>query len=80
MLKWYFFLYFPGLIVAFLHVHPFGASVDYIWSYLHRGGIQVKSSHIESILETFPNMFTMKMCGVGVNFEKRWYFIGFPDP
>lgn len=71
--------FFVGLVVAFLHVHPYGASMDYIWSYLHRGGIDTKSSRLEALLETFPNMFQMKMCGVGVNFEKRWLFIGFPQ-
>lgn len=70
---------FAGLVVIFLHVHPFGASMDYIWSYLKRGGIDIKSSHLETLLDLFPNMFSVRLCGVGVNFEKRWLFTGFPD-
>lgn len=27
---------FIGIISTFLHVHPFGASIEYICSYLHR--------------------------------------------
>lgn len=68
----------PGLIVCFLHVHPFGASMDYIWSYLKRGGLDTKSSQLENLLESYPGMFAQKMVGLGVNFEKRWTFIGFP--
>ena len=53
--------------------------MDYIWSYLQRGGLETKSSHLEHLLESFPNMFAQKIAGVGVNFEKRWTFIGFPE-
>ncbi|XP_067947999.1 ecto-NOX disulfide-thiol exchanger 2-like [Watersipora subatra] len=67
-----------GLIVCFLHVHPFGASMDYIWSYLQRGGLPTKSSALESLLEAHPTMFAQKFVGVGLNLEKRWTFIGFP--
>ncbi|XP_013388569.1 ecto-NOX disulfide-thiol exchanger 2-like [Lingula anatina] len=67
-----------GLISVFLHAHPFGASVDYIWSYLQRCNIIVRrSSEIEDLLERLPDVFRTEMCGVGASIEKRWTFTGF---
>lgn len=68
---------FLGLISTFLHVHPFGASVDYIWSYLQRLDIVIRSSEIEDLLEKLPTVFRQDLFGVGATLEKRWKFIGF---
>ncbi|CAH1782176.1 unnamed protein product [Owenia fusiformis] len=66
-----------GLISTFLHVHPFGASVDYIWSFLNRVDITLRSSEIEDLLEKLPNVFRQDLHGVGASIEKRWKFVGF---
>ena len=58
-------------------MHPTGASVDYIWSYLNRLDIPVRTSEIEDILERFPHMFRQDLRGVGASLEKRWTFVGF---
>ncbi|KAF6018540.1 hypothetical protein EB796_023164 [Bugula neritina] len=66
-----------GLVVCFLNVHPFGASVDSIVSYLKLGGISVDTNHVTSLLDSFPNIFFPKISGLGVDFEKLWTFNGF---
>lgn len=35
----------PGIISTFLHVHPFGASIEYICSYLQRLDTKVTDTH-----------------------------------
>ena len=65
-----------GLLATFLHVHPFGASVDYIWSYMSRLDIRVRTSELEDLLEKFPGIFRQDLHGVGVSVEKRWSFVG----
>lgn len=31
-----------GIISTFLHVHPFGANLEYLWSYIQRLDSQVR--------------------------------------
>lgn len=33
-----------GIMSTFLHVHPFGANLEYLWSYMQRLDSQVASS------------------------------------
>lgn len=40
----------PGIISTFLHVHPFGASIEYICSYLQR-----LDSKVGALIPSFPN-------------------------
>ncbi|XP_071798651.1 ecto-NOX disulfide-thiol exchanger 1-like isoform X1 [Asterias amurensis] len=66
-----------GCISTFLHVHPFGASVEYLWSYLQRLSFSVSPQQIEGLLSKFPKMFKQELFGVGATLEKRWQFIGY---
>ncbi|XP_033110321.1 ecto-NOX disulfide-thiol exchanger 2-like [Anneissia japonica] len=66
-----------GLLATFLHVHPFGASIEYLWSYLQRLDPKVTPREIESILVKLPTVFKQELFGVGATLEKRWQFIGF---
>ncbi|XP_022098675.1 ecto-NOX disulfide-thiol exchanger 1-like isoform X2 [Acanthaster planci] len=66
-----------GIISTFLHVHPFGASVEYLWSYLQRLSFNVSPQQIEALLIKFPKMFKQELFGVGATLEKRWKFIGY---
>ncbi|XP_033760867.1 ecto-NOX disulfide-thiol exchanger 2-like [Pecten maximus] len=66
-----------GLICCFLHVHPNGASVDYIWSYLHQLGVSSRTSELEDLMERLPVLFKLVMSGVGATIEKRWQFLGY---
>ncbi|XP_074658010.1 ecto-NOX disulfide-thiol exchanger 2-like [Tubulanus polymorphus] len=64
-----------GVISTFLHVHPFGASTDYICSYLSRLNLaMIRASEIEDLLERLPSVFRRDTHGVGASIEKRWVF------
>lgn len=67
----------PGLVCCFLHVHPTGASIDYIWSYLHRLGVVCRVSELETLLEKLPMNFRQEVSGVGATIERRWHFTGY---
>lgn len=64
-----------GLISCFLHVHPNGATVDYLWSYL-RQIVNVRTREVEDLLEKLPSMFSQEIHGVGAAIERRWVFLG----
>lgn len=36
-------LFNPGIISTFLHVHPFGANIEYLWSYMQQLDSKVSS-------------------------------------
>ena len=63
---------FVGLIATFLHVHPFGASVDYICSYLQRLDFVIRAGECEQLLEGLPTVFRQELKGVGAMLERRW--------
>uniref|UniRef100_A0A8D9F667 Ecto-NOX disulfide-thiol exchanger 1 n=1 Tax=Cacopsylla melanoneura TaxID=428564 RepID=A0A8D9F667_9HEMI len=65
-----------GLISIFLHIHPFGASVEYIWSYVQKFVPAVKSSDLESLMRRFGGLFTQDLVGIGANIERRWKYGG----
>ena len=69
--------HFPGVISAFLHVHPFGAGVDYVWSYLQKIEPTLRPSEVEGLLSRFPTVFRQELFGIGANMERRWQFAGF---
>ncbi|KAJ8309907.1 hypothetical protein KUTeg_011772 [Tegillarca granosa] len=66
-----------GLISCFLHVHPTGASVDYIWSYLSQLGLHSRTSELEDLLDKLPMLFKRELSGVGASIERKWQFIGY---
>ncbi|XP_043830128.1 ecto-NOX disulfide-thiol exchanger 2 isoform X2 [Dromiciops gliroides] len=66
-----------GIISTFLHVHPFGASIEYICSYLQRLDTKICTSEVESLMSRLQCTFKQEMTGVGASLEKRWKFCGF---
>lgn len=66
-----------GLIATFLHIHPFGASVDYLWSYLQKMEPGIKPNEVEILMQRFPQVFKQELFGIGANMERRWQFSGF---
>lgn len=66
-----------GIISTFLHVHPFGASIEYICSYLNRLDNKISTSDVESLMSRLQHTFRQEMTGVGASLEKRWKFCGF---
>ncbi|XP_029297099.1 ecto-NOX disulfide-thiol exchanger 2 isoform X2 [Cottoperca gobio] len=66
-----------GIISTFLHVHPFGASIEYICSYLQRLDTKINTSEVEALLSRLPCTFKQELTGVGASLEKRWNFCGF---
>lgn len=64
-----------GLVCCFLHVHPHGATVDYLWSYL-RQLLSVRVREVEDLLEKVPAIFQQEVIGVGAATERRWIFTG----
>ncbi|XP_061454253.1 ecto-NOX disulfide-thiol exchanger 2 isoform X2 [Rhineura floridana] len=66
-----------GIISTFLHVHPFGASIEYICSYLQRLDSKICASEVEALMTRLQHTFKQEMSGVGASLEKRWKFCGF---
>ncbi|XP_038603913.1 ecto-NOX disulfide-thiol exchanger 2 isoform X2 [Tachyglossus aculeatus] len=66
-----------GIISTFLHVHPFGASIEYICSYLQRLDAKICPGEVEALLTRLPQTFRQETSGVGASLEKRWSFCGF---
>ncbi|XP_077393782.1 ecto-NOX disulfide-thiol exchanger 1-like isoform X2 [Festucalex cinctus] len=66
-----------GVVSAFLHVHPFGANLEYLCSYVRTLDSQVSSSELESLMVRLPLMFRQELSGVGATLEKRWKFCAF---
>uniref|UniRef100_A0A4W3HAZ8 Ecto-NOX disulfide-thiol exchanger 1 n=1 Tax=Callorhinchus milii TaxID=7868 RepID=A0A4W3HAZ8_CALMI len=66
-----------GIIATFLHVHPFGANIEYLWSYLQRLDTKISAGEIEILMIQLPHMFKQEFTGVGATLEKRWKFCGF---
>ncbi|XP_054722452.1 ecto-NOX disulfide-thiol exchanger 2-like [Uloborus diversus] len=69
-----------GLISTFLNVHPFGASIDHICSYLHQIDCTVRARgarDVESLMKHFPLIFKEVSTGIGASLEKKWTFSGF---
>ncbi|XP_042281378.1 ecto-NOX disulfide-thiol exchanger 1 [Thunnus maccoyii] len=66
-----------GIISTFLHVHPFGANLEYLWSYIQRLDAKVSAGELERLMVRLPSMFRQELSGVGATLEKRWKFCGF---
>lgn len=63
-----------GIISTFLNVHPFGAGLDYIWSYVSKLESNLRPSDIEMLMTKFPNVFKQELMGIGADIERRWLF------
>lgn len=68
---------FIAIISTFLNVHPQGAGLDYIWSYVTKLGNNIKPSDIELLMSKYPSIFKQEVTGIGANIERRWLFNGF---
>ncbi|XP_041482729.1 ecto-NOX disulfide-thiol exchanger 2-like [Lytechinus variegatus] len=66
-----------ALLSIFLHVHPFGASTEYLWSYMQRINPSVTIPEIEALLNSYPTIFRQDLFGVGASLEKRWRYTAF---
>uniref|UniRef100_A0A4W5NUJ5 Ecto-NOX disulfide-thiol exchanger 2 n=1 Tax=Hucho hucho TaxID=62062 RepID=A0A4W5NUJ5_9TELE len=66
-----------GIISTFLHVHPFGASIEYICSYLQQLDTKINTGQVGALLDRLPCTFRQELTGVGASLEKRWKFCGF---
>lgn len=66
-----------GIISAFLNVHPFGAGLDYIWSYVSKLESDLRPSDLELLMTRFPSVFKQELIGIGANIERRWLFNAF---
>ncbi|XP_028593934.2 ecto-NOX disulfide-thiol exchanger 1 isoform X4 [Podarcis muralis] len=66
-----------GIISTFLHVHPFGANIEYLWSYMQQLDSRISANEIEMLLMRLPRMFKQEFSGVGATLEKRWKFCAF---
>ncbi|XP_058838626.1 ecto-NOX disulfide-thiol exchanger 2 [Topomyia yanbarensis] len=65
------------LVSTFLVVHPHGASIDYIWSYVNRYVPELKVKLLEEILQRYLNLFREEVSGIGAKIERNWKFVGY---
>lgn len=66
-----------GLTSTFLHIHPKGASVDYIWSFIQQFDKDIRPSDIETMLNQYQTVYKQITTGVGACLERKWVFTGF---
>jgi len=66
-----------AVISTFLHVHPFGAGADYIWSYLLKVDPSVSYNEVEDLMTRHPDCFSMELEGVGATLVRKWRFVAF---
>lgn len=66
-----------GLVATFLVIHPFGASLDYVFSYVQRSAPHLRPKELEEILSRYGSTFSEEVTGVGAKIERKWKFCGF---
>lgn len=66
-----------GLISAFLLVHPLGANIDDICSYLRPVYSTIKPIDVESLMKKFPAVYKEELSSVESSLKKTWFFTGF---
>lgn len=66
-----------GIVCTFLNVHPYGATVDYLCSYLNHLNIRMNVGQLEDILHRIPSLFYQGTRGVGPAMQQLWCFVGF---
>lgn len=68
-----------SVITAFLLVHPLGANLDYIHSYVRSLVPKVNQATVHGVLQKYGDVFTRKSTGVGANIDHKWLFCTFDD-
>ncbi|CAG5025606.1 unnamed protein product [Parnassius apollo] len=66
-----------GVMSAFLQVHPQGASLDYVVSYVRALFPHVSQATVHHVLQKHEDVFQHTTSGVGANIETRWSFVAF---
>ncbi|XP_013172515.1 PREDICTED: ecto-NOX disulfide-thiol exchanger 2-like isoform X1 [Papilio xuthus] len=66
-----------GVMSAFLQVHPQGASLDYVVSYVRALFPEVSQASVHHVLQKHEDVFQRTTSGVGANIEHRWSFVAF---
>ncbi|KAL0822624.1 hypothetical protein ABMA28_004657 [Loxostege sticticalis] len=66
-----------GVVSAFLQVHPNGASLDYVVSYVRALFPHVSQATVHHVLQKHGDVFQRNTTGVGANIEHKWFFVGF---
>ncbi|CAG4990421.1 unnamed protein product [Colias eurytheme] len=66
-----------SILTAFLMVHPLGASLDYLVSYVRSMTPNVTQGTVLDILQKYNDVFLCKTSGVGASIEHRWGFVTF---
>ncbi|KAJ2941128.1 hypothetical protein O0L34_g10363 [Tuta absoluta] len=66
-----------SILTAFLMVHPLGASLDYLVSYVRSMVPNVTQATVHQTLQKYGDVFTRKTSGIGANIEHRWGFMTF---
>ncbi|CAD0203612.1 unnamed protein product [Chrysodeixis includens] len=66
-----------SLLSAFLMVHPLGATLDYLVSYVKSLSPNVTQSAVHDVLKKYPDVFRRKTTGVGACIEHKWGFVIF---
>ncbi|XP_037869835.1 ecto-NOX disulfide-thiol exchanger 2 isoform X1 [Bombyx mori] len=68
-----------GVMSAFLQVHPQGASLDYVLSYVRAVFPAVSQAAVHRVLQRHADVFSRTTSGVGANIEHRWNFVAFQN-
>lgn len=66
-----------SLLSAFLMVHPLGATLDYLVSYVKSLAPNVTQSAVHDVLKKYSDVFRRKTTGVGACIEHKWGFVIF---
>ncbi|CAH2055668.1 unnamed protein product, partial [Iphiclides podalirius] len=66
-----------SILTAFLLVHPLGASLDYLVSYVRSLTPNVTQAMVHQILQKYTDVFCCKTSGVGATIEHRWNYVTF---
>lgn len=63
-----------SILTAFLMVHPLGASLDYLVSYVRSMVPNVTQATVHQVLQKYNDVFCCKTSGIGASIEHRWGF------
>ncbi|XP_052744651.1 ecto-NOX disulfide-thiol exchanger 2 [Bicyclus anynana] len=66
-----------SILTSFLMVHPLGASLDYLVSYVRSMTRNVTQATVLSTLQKYTELFNCETTGIGACIEHRWYFVTF---
>lgn len=66
-----------GIVSIFLHVHPFGAGLDYITSYVNKCVPSLRPSDVEALMMRYTTLFKQDLVGIGASMERRWVLTAF---